>query len=185
MTIFLAFIFLSERFTRLEILPIGLMIFGSLMSAFGRWDVVGTGLTLSLLSSLAAAIQQIISKVSVKDVHPMVLTFYRAMIAAATIGSWACLKGSLQFKVAIKYWVVTAAGSFLAPFAGILLMYYSYKYWEISRSSLLMTMQPLFVLVMAVIFLHKVPHAKELFGGFFILAGAFWISWLQYRKKNA
>jgi drug/metabolite transporter (DMT)-like permease len=43
-------IFLNERLSIIELGPIAIMILGGVLSAIGRWDVVGIGITLSLLA---------------------------------------------------------------------------------------------------------------------------------------
>jgi drug/metabolite transporter (DMT)-like permease len=184
LTILLSAIFLHEKLSLVEIFPIGLMVLGGCISALGRWNIVGMGMVLILTSCLAGAVQMLMAKMKVSEIHPNVLVFYRVGIADITILLWILVTGKADFDVGMSYWGVTLLGAFLGPCASFLLTFRSYKYWYLSRSSMVRTAQPLFVLPLAYIFLHKLPEDKELLGGFLILIGAFWIAWLHFRKRG-
>jgi drug/metabolite transporter (DMT)-like permease len=184
LTIILSVLFLRERFKTIETIPIVVMIFGGMISAIGRWSIVGLGIILTLLACLSASIQMLIAKVKVKQIHPNILVFYRVGIAAVVIVIWTFSVGKADFHVPVRYWLVTMLGAFLGPCASFLFMFRSYQYWGLSRSSIVHISQPLFVLPMAFIFLQKIPTAKELWGGFIILFGAFLLSWLHLKHKK-
>jgi drug/metabolite transporter (DMT)-like permease len=184
LTIVLSAIFLRERFSPIEIIPISIMIIGGAISGIGRWSVVGTGIILTICACLAAAVQMLIAKVKVKQIHPNVLVFYRVGIAAVLIALWTFSIGKAEFHTAPRYWLVTMLGAFLGPCASFLFMFRSYQYWGLSRSSIVLISQPLFVLPMAFVFLQRLPTSRGLIGGFLILAGAFWLAWLHFRRKR-
>ncbi len=184
LTIILSAIFLRERFTPIELIPIAIMVIGGAISALGRWSVVGLGIILTICACLAATIQMLIAKVKVRQIHPNVLVFYRVGIAALMIAIWTFSIGKADFHAAPRYWLITMLGAFLGPCASFLFMFRSYQYWGLSRSSIVHISQPLFVLPMAFIFLQRIPTSKGLIGGFLILAGAFWLAWIHFRGKS-
>jgi drug/metabolite transporter (DMT)-like permease len=184
LTIILSALFLKERFKTIEILPIALMVTGGVVSSIGRWNIVGMGIILTLFACLSASIQMLIAKVKVKQIHPNILVFYRVGIAAVLIAIWTFSIGKADFQAAPRYWFVTMLGAFLGPCASFLFMFRSYQYWGLSRSSIVHISQPLFVLPMAFIFLHRIPTSKGLWGGFIILIGAFWLAWLHFKHKK-
>lgn len=184
LTIVLSAVLLKERFYAIEILPIAVMIIGGVISSIGRWSMVGTGIILTICACFAAAIQMLIAKVKVRQIHPNVLVFYRVGIAALLIALWTFSIGKAQFHSPPRYWLVTMLGAFLGPCASFLFMFRSYRYWGLSRSSIVHISQPLFVLPMAFIFLRKLPSSRGLIGGFLILSGAFWLVWLHFRQKS-
>jgi len=177
-------IFLREKLSGKEIVPIALMILGGCISAIGRWEIVGVGIILTLLACLMAAAQMLIAKAKVEEVHPNILVFYRVGIGAIVILFWVLLTGKANFRVETSYWYITLLGAFLGPCASFLLTFRSYRYWSLSRSSVVRTSEPLFVLPLAYIFLHKIPVGKELLGGLVILVGAFWLAKLHFGKKT-
>ena len=171
--IILSVFILGERLRLIEAVPIGIMVLGGAMTTFGRWHIVGTGVVLTLLGCVAVAVQMIVVKLNVKEIHPNVLVFYRVSLAALVIALWSSVTGRLHFEISVPHLVVTLLGAFLGPCASFLLTFRSYRYWELSRSSIVLTAQPLFVLPMAAVAFSKIPTGLELAGGFVILGGAF------------
>jgi drug/metabolite transporter (DMT)-like permease len=49
-------------------------------------------------------------------------------------------------------------------------------YWELSRASIVVVVQPLFVIPLAYLVFGKFPGGMELIGGMVILIGAFWLA---------
>lgn len=182
MAIVAGVVFLKERFKREELIAMIIMFIGSMYSIKGRWNIVGKGVIFTLLAGCAGAFQLLIAKVYAKRIHPNVMVTYRVGIAALLLGIWAVLSGRMDFKVDLKYWLVTLLGAFLGPCVSFLFTFRAYYYWELSKSSILLTLQPLLVLPMAYIFLGTLPDIKELLGGLIILIGAAWLAFLQAEK---
>ena len=178
--IVLSTLLLHERFRAKELIPIAVMIIGGCMSAIGRWHIVGIGTILTILACFAAAVQMLIAKSKVKEIHPNILVFYRVSIAVVFIALWVFLTGKANFNVKPSYWLITFLGAFLGPCASFLFTFRSYRYWGLSRSSIVLNAQPLIVLPLAYIFLSKIPTEKELLGGLIILIGAFWLAWIHF-----
>ncbi|KPJ72307.1 hypothetical protein AMJ52_06755 [candidate division TA06 bacterium DG_78] len=177
-------LFLGERLSIIELGPIIIMILGGVLSAIGRWDVVGTGIILSLLGCCAFAIQMLMAKMVVDDIHPNILVFYRVGIGVCVIALWTFLTGKADFDVKTSYWLVTFLGAFLGPCFSFLLTFQSYRIWDLSRSTIVRTTQPLFVLPLAYLILNKLPTKKELFGGLIILVGSFWFAWIHFIQRK-
>lgn len=177
--IILSMLFLGERLRWIEAVPIAIMVLGGAMTTLGRWHIVGTGVVLTLLGCIAVAVQMLVVKMNVDEIHPNVLVFYRVSLAAVVIGLWGLVNGKLYFDVGTSHLLVTLTGAFLGPCASFLLTFRSYRYWELSRSSIILTGQPLLVLPMAYLAFGKILTGMELLGGFVILAGAFYLVWLH------
>ncbi len=183
LTIVLSVIILHEKIKGKEIIPIAIMISGGVLSTVGRWHIVGAGVVLTLLACCAVSVQMLIAKMKVVEIHPNVLVFYRVGLAALCITIWTFLTGRANFNVASPYWGSTLLGAFLGPCASFLLTFRSYRYWDLSRSSMVLTAQPLLVLPMAYIAFGRIPIGRELIGGFVILVGAFWLVWSHRTQK--
>lgn len=177
--IVLSVFFLGERLRGIEVLAIGIMVLGGAMTTIGRWHIVGTGVVLTLFGCVAVAVQMLVVKRSVGDIHPNVLVFYRVALAAVVIAVWSVLTGKLQFRISTPHLLITLLGAFLGPCASFLLTFRSYRYWELSRSSIMLTAQPLLVLPMAYLVFGKIPTGLELTGGFVILVGALFLVWFH------
>jgi drug/metabolite transporter (DMT)-like permease len=178
--IILSFIILGERLALKELPPIGLMVVGCVFSAVGRWEVVGIGIVLALSAAFMAAIQQVVAKIAVARSHPDIMVFYRVIIAALIIAIWNLLTGSTDFHVKLSYWLVLLLGAFLGPTLSFHFMYRAYRYWDLSKVSVVIIAQPLIVLPLAYLFLGKLPAQNELIGGFVIMGGAVWLGLLHF-----
>ncbi|MCZ6678054.1 MAG: DMT family transporter [Candidatus Poribacteria bacterium] len=185
MTILLATVFLCERLKRIELIAVTVMIAGGCVSTIGNWKIVGLGTLLTLLACLSMSIQFLIGKMNTGQVHPSVLVFYRVAIAAGVLAVWTFGFRDAKFSVAPKIWLVTLLGAFLGPCASYHLTFRSYRYWDMSRTATLMTLQPLFATPLAFIFLaDQQMTAQQLWGGLTIMLGAFALVWFHVNPNN-
>ena len=182
MAILAGVFFLKEKLSKYEMLAMLVMLAGSLWSVRGRWDIVGPGVILTLLAGCAGAAQLLIAKSLTNIVHVNVLVAYRVGIGAGFTAAWALANRNLNFDVEPSYWHVTLLGAFLGPCASFLLTFRAYRYWNLSQSSLVLTIQPLLVLPLASCFLGTFPAEKELTGGLIILLGAFCLAFAHLKK---
>jgi drug/metabolite transporter (DMT)-like permease len=185
LTILAGGLFLGERLALRELTPASLMIAGAVVTALGQWELVGGGVILTLLACCLAAVQGLMAKTAVETIHPNVVVFYRVALGVVSIGLWAVAAGKLDFGVAASYWLVTLLGAFLGPCASFLLRYRALRCWPLSRSALVMTVQPLFVLPMEYLTSRELPTGRELLGGFLLLGGALWFAWIHFDGKKA
>jgi len=184
LVIALSFIFLGERLSVRDVTPVAIMVLGGLLSAIGRWDNVGIGMLLTLLGCGSVAIQMILAKTIIKDVPSSTLAFYRVGIGALIVAPWTLFSGKANFNVPLTYWGSTLLGALLGPCISMLFFFRSYRYWDLSSTSIVMTMEPLFVLPLTYFFLNAFPNQQELLGGGLILAGAFWLALVHYNGKR-
>jgi len=175
---------LGERLSKRELFFITIMVIGGCLSTIGRWRIVGSGTVLTILACGAVTIQMLLAKKESASVHPDVLAFYRVSIAAVVIAAWTFLLGRAEFNVEGSYWLVTLLGAFLGPCASFLLMFRAFVHWELSRASMIKTMQPLFVLPMAYMIFGSIPTGRALLGGLLILVGALGLSWMHLGNQN-
>jgi drug/metabolite transporter (DMT)-like permease len=171
--IILSFFMLGERLRMIEVAPIAAMVLGGAITTVGRWHIIGTGVILTLAGCVAVSIQMLVVKMNVERIHPNIMVFFRVFLAAVITGFWAVASGRLDLNVEISYVLVAVLGAFLGPCASFLLTFRSYRYWDLSRSSIVLTGQPLLVIPMAYFFFGKLPTGFELLGGLIILGGAF------------
>jgi drug/metabolite transporter (DMT)-like permease len=179
LTIIASFFVLREKISPWEILPFAIMLAGGVISTIGVWHAVATGVALTLLACVATAIQMLLAKKSITALHPNTLVFYRVGGAAVTITLYTLLINKIEFSGNITHWAATLTGALLGPCCSFLLTFRSYRYWSLSRSSIILTIQPLFVLPMAYIAFGTIPTALQLIGGAIILAGALWLARLH------
>jgi drug/metabolite transporter (DMT)-like permease len=177
--IVLSYFILGERLRMIEVAPISIMVLGGAVTTVGRGHIVGTGVVLTLMGCVAVAVQMLVVKMNVRRIHPNVMVFFRVSLAAVITGLWGTINGKLDFDIGATYLFIALLGAFLGPCASFLLTFRSYRYWDLSRSSIVLTGQPLLVIPMAYIAFGKLPNGFEMLGGLIILGGAFWLVWLH------
>lgn len=181
LTIFASYVVLREKMSAWEILPFVIMLIGGVISTIGVWHAVATGVVLTFLACITVAIQMVVAKKSITELHPNTLVFFRVAGAAFTITLFTLLIHKVEFSGDISHWAATLSGALLGPCCSFLLTFRSYRYWSLSRSSIVLTIQPLFVLPMSYIVLGQIPTVLQLIGGTIILAGALWLAELHKR----
>ena len=177
-------IVLKEKLSALEIVCLMIMVAGGCLATIGQWKVVGTGVVLVMLSCAAAAVQHLIAKVYSRAIGTSTLVFYRASIGALTVALWLMVRGGADFDVPARYWAVTLLGALLGPCIGYLLTWRAFRYWDLARSGIVWTAQPLFVLPMAWLAFGRLAQPQELAGGAVILAGAAVLAWVHLRHAT-
>ena len=175
-------LFFKERLLKEELIAVAIMVTGSFYSINGKWDIVGRGVFYIILATFAGAVQLLIAKAYSKKIDINVMVAYRVGIAAVFVFVWDILSGKVELSVPFKYWFVTMLGAFLGPCASFLFTFRSYRYWELSKASILLTLQPVFVLPLSYCFLGILPDKKEIIGGAVILFGAVWLALIQAKK---
>ena len=175
---------LRERLLLVEILAGTVMIAGGCISSIGNWQSDGLGVVLILIGCAAFAGVNVTLKVAVAHADPFVLNFYRLAFAAPALGACLVLWGRPEFNVEPEYWGALALGVVLAPCAGVLCQIHSFKYWALSRSTLVFMAQPLFVLPAAYFLLNAEPSKQQLIGGLIILAGGLWLVGIHGRRRG-
>lgn len=183
-TVLGGFLVLHERLSPVELVAGVVMIAGGCISSIGNWQSDWVGVVLILIGCAAFAGVNVTLKVAVRHADPIVLNFYRLAIATPVLGAYAFLSGRANFDVEPKYWGALALGVVLAPCAGVLCQIHSFKYWALSRSTLVFMIQPLFVLPAALFLLKRTPTNQQLIGGLIILAGGLWLVWTHGRNRS-
>jgi drug/metabolite transporter (DMT)-like permease len=179
-----AALFLHERLARAELIALVVMFVGGLFSVTGRWDKIGDGVIFTILAVSAMALQLFLAKTKSQKIHPNVIVVYRTLVGSLLIGLWLWISGAANFAVDLKYWFVALLGAFLGPCAGFLLIFHSYRHWSLSQSSIVLTIQPLWILPMAYLFLESLPSWRELTGGIIILTGAVLLAYFELVKSK-
>ncbi len=173
----------KEHLRVLELVAVALMLCGSLVSTLGRWEIVGWGFLLTLASAAFTGITAVVAKLSVARLRPNVLVFYRVACAVPFTIAWVLITGALDLNVPVRYWIVTCLGALLGPCLSFVFTFRAYRYWDLSRASMVQIIQPLIVMPLAYAFLARLPAMRELLGGMVILAGGLWIALIQLSRK--
>src|SRR5262249_19128377 len=110
-------VFLRERFNSFEGLGIGIALVGSLMTTYRGGRLLMIGLGLCLLSSVMEGLTVILVKLAVRKVSPLVVIFYRSLLASSLALVYGFVTGRIQMPSGRTFLIIASAslaGSFLA-----------------------------------------------------------------------
>lgn len=172
-------IFLRERLSRSEVIAIAVMLVGGCICFVGKWEFSIRGAALILLCTVAGAAWRLLAKAGAPHVPPMAGNFYRCAVSAALIGLWAWATGGLDLAAEPSRWAAVFLGALLGPCIAMSLMFASYRYWDLSKTSMVVMAQPLIVLPAALVLPGPALELQQLIGGMIILAGGLWLVWMH------
>ena len=163
-------VFLRERFNSVEGLGVVIALVGSLVTTYRGGQMLMIGLGLCLLSSVMEGITVILVKVAVRKVSPLVIIFYRSLLASGIALVYGLLTGRLQMPPAGTLAIIAGAslaGSFLANVT----FYASLARIDVTRATAIKTLQPFFVLMAAYVVFTTLPTSQQVLGGAIIVMG--------------
>jgi len=176
--------FLGERLRWIEAAAIGVMVLGGCVSSLGDWRVVGTGVVLILLSAVTAMIWRLIFKAQLQRIRPMGANAYRLFMSFAVLLTWVLCTGDHRVSAEPGRWAALLVGAFLGPCVAMTLLFHSYRYWDLSKASMVWMAEPLFVLPVALLMPSASLTWRQFAGGMIILAGGFWLVWMHGRHRQ-
>jgi drug/metabolite transporter (DMT)-like permease len=187
MTILLGVVLLKEHVRPLEWLAVAVMVGGGVLSTMGgTWQAEWWAIVLTLAASFCTALQFTLGKFGGdKHIPPLVMNVYRTAVAAIAITVVTLAIGEFDLAMAEpRHWGALLLGALLGPCLSVTLIYDSYRYWEMTRTAMVLTLQPLAVLPMAYVIFHDIPGGWKLIGGLIILAGGLWLVALHRPPHN-
>lgn len=172
--------FLRERFNSLEGIGVGMALVGSLVTTYRGGQLLLIGLGLCLISSVMEGLTVILVKLAVRKVSPLVIIFYRSLMASAIALVYGLATGRLQMPSGETLLVIVAAslaGSFLANVT----FYASLSRIDVTQATAIKTLQPFFVLLAGYLVFTSLPTGQQLLGGAIIVTG---ILCLLYGRRS-
>lgn len=166
------FIF-HERFGPVEIFGGFLALAGAFVISYTGGTTLETlfikGTGIVFFNAVFAAIATLVVKAHVKKLSPELLNLNRAV--------WLLMFSVIMFFVRGESVIFSTAGvanttiGAVLEFIAILTVYYSFKYIEVSRSSIVQSLKGIFVLLVAFLFFGTFPETYQLIGGMLTVAG--------------
>jgi drug/metabolite transporter (DMT)-like permease len=184
-------IILREKFGHVELVGAAIALAGAFIISYTgetslkKLFIPGTGII--VLNAIFATSASLVVKVHVKSLSPELLSLNRStFLFLFSLLMLFIFDQSLIIPVpAIKNIVV---GATLGPFLSILTVYYSFKYIDASRSSIVQCLKGIFVLTGAYFFFKTFPQPHQIAGGLITIAGVLIMSLAQSniikRKKK-
>ena len=172
---------LHEKFGPIEIFGGFLALSGAFIISYSggttleTFFIKGTGIV--FFNALFATTATLLVKTQIKNLSPELLNLNRAVwLSVFSMIMFYAMGDSASFTV--KAVTNTIAGAIL-EFIAILTVYYSYKFIEASRSSVVQSLKGIFVLIVSFIAFGILPLPHQLLGGIITVAGVLTMAMAQ------
>lgn len=166
---FLEPVFLNVKFNPIYIVFGVLVLLGLyiLSPDFTFENTTVQGMIFGIVSALCYAIRILILKRHVNQYNGVVLMFYQTVIISVCLFPTLLFMDISGLQSQLPYLLLLA---FLTTAIGHSLMVYSLQYFSASTTSIISSVQPIFGILLAFIFLNEIPNMNTLIGGGLILA---------------
>ncbi len=130
--------------------------------------IPGTGVV--VVNAMFATVASLVVKVHVRKMSAELLNLNRSVWLLVFSLIMMVVYGQ-SFEIPVTALKNIIVGALLGPFLAILAIYYSFRYFEASRSSVVQSLKGIFVLVGAYFFFGTFPLPHQLAGGLITIAG--------------
>jgi drug/metabolite transporter (DMT)-like permease len=165
---------LKEKFSWIESAGVFLALTGAFIISYtggtSLKNMFIPGTLVVLMNAILASATSIIGKVNVKKLTPELITLNHTV--------WLLIYAACLMVFLRQPWTIPgpafaniAAGAVLGPFIGVLMVYYSFKFIEASRSSIIQSLKGIVVLAGAWLYFGTLPLPHQVLGGLFTVAG--------------
>jgi len=124
------------------------------------------GILLGIFSALCYAIRILIMKQQVSKYHGSMLMFYQLLIISVFLAPSLFFMETSGLKSQFPFVLLLAL---ITTAIGHTMMVLSFKYFAVSTASIISSVQPVFGIILGVIFLAEIPNLNTFIGGFLIL----------------
>ncbi|MEL6717544.1 MAG: DMT family transporter [Bacteroidota bacterium] len=168
MTALLEPILLKTKFQSTQLLLASIVLLGIffLVPEFSLDNSITQGVLMGLLSALAYSIRNVILKTKISDFNGSVIMFYQLVVTIVLLIPALFLYSSVQvpqfFGQIVLLGLVTTA-------IGHTLFLNTFKHFSVSTASIMSSMQPIYGILLGMIFLKEFPNWQSIIGGALIL----------------
>lgn len=178
---------LGEKFGPVETFGAVIAIVGAFIISYtgetslAKLFIPGTGVV--LINAIFATAATLVVKVHVKKLSPELMNLNRS-VWLLVFSVIMLFYFDQQLSIPLSALKNIAIGALLGPFLAILTVYYSFRYIDASRSSIVQSLKGIFVLIGAYLFFGTFPLPHQLIGGLVTVAGVLIMTFARARKKN-
>lgn len=180
-------IYLNEKFSLMEGAGAMLALAGAFVVSYqGGTSLSGLfipGAGIVLVNAFLASVASVVVKLNVRDLGPEVINTNRSIwLLAFSVVMFAALDQPFVFDPKVLGNI--AFGAFIGDFLAVLLIYYSFFYIEVSKSSIVQSTKVVFVLAGSILYFGNMPLLHQLLGGLLTLVGVILISAAKLPRFN-
>ncbi|MFH2054678.1 MAG: EamA family transporter [bacterium] len=181
--ILLAVLLLRERLNRWEVVGAALSIGGIfIMRATMRIEYT-EGFWLVLSGSFLFGLTELFSKIAIRHVEPTLLTFLRNL-SMAVLYWLVFLSGTGDLQGVDLVWPGIIALGIVGPILSRVNYMQALKRMELTKVAVISQGQPVFVILIALVFFRHLPSLREMLGGIILTFGCLIMVYARTRKET-
>ena len=169
-SLFLGFVFLGERLNKWETVGIIVTVAGGLIVAYQKEGYLILGTLMALLSALFYSILSFLVKRIAQDLNMLTVANLRALGVAIVALIYLIITGRFQIP-GLTDLMLMAFGGLTGAYIAKACQFQSIKLLDVSRSTAVMPMESLFVVIFSYFIFEDLPSVIKLVGGAGIIAG--------------
>jgi drug/metabolite transporter (DMT)-like permease len=188
--VFMAIIFLKERYNKIEIIGVVLTILGTFIISYNTDTSLKSlfipGVNFILISCFFYAIRTIWSKKVIHHFTALSLNLNKVVFLFLTAAILLILTKSSIYINKVAFWNIFI-GSIIGPFITSFFQFISLKYIDASRATLIQSTTGFITLILAWVYFKTLPMPYQIVGGFITIIGLVIITTKRpsfIRKKN-
>lgn len=175
----------KEKISRTKVLAILLAVVGLLMFLEKDLDINMTGVTLAFFSGVAyAAYVIIMDKGGVRDLHPMLITFYCCCVASIIMFSYGTVAGQLTYAMTSKGWLYLFIMAMCVSVGANSMIPVAVKHVGPTATSILGMFEPISTVILGILLLNETCTPRGLLGCALVISAVVLLTLESSREKK-
>lgn len=175
-TIIFGVFVLKEKFTQVEGVGIMVAVVGVFILAYGNLSMEILGTVVLVVASLLSALTNLLSKVFVKNIHPITLAGGNSMFVSLFVPVYVFSLGNFQFNIPLEAAGLTALLSITGVVLSFIFFFKALQVYDVSKAVTIRTVEPFLTAIFSFFILSLVPNSNQLLGGIMIVVGVIALS---------
>lgn len=182
-TTFLEPLILKTRFQLIHLLLALLVVVGIIfiVPSFDFEHSYFKAILLGIISAVFYSLRNLITKPKVTKYQGSVLMFYQLAVVSLMLAPSYLLMDMGNFNTHLSEIILL---SLLTTAIGHTWFIYSFKNFSVTTASIISSLQPVYGIIIGMIFLSEYPATRTIIGGVLILASVFMESLITYRRSS-
>ncbi len=167
-------IFLKEKLNRGEVIGIVITIIGGVIVAYQREGYLILGTITALTAAFFYSVLSFAVKKYASDLNMLTVANLRTMGVSIVVFIYLLALGKFEFPSAIDF-IYMALGGLTGAYIAKASQFQSIKLLGIARSTAVMPLESIFVIIFSYTIFNELPSAIKLAGGFMIVFGVYFL----------
>ena len=182
-TTFLEPLILKTRFQLIHLILALLVVVGILfiVPSFSVEHDYSKAIILGIISAVFYSLRNLITKTKVTKYQGSVLMFYQLAVITVLLSPTYFLMDTSNLSTHFSEVILL---SLLTTAIGHTWFIYSFKNFSVTTASIISSLQPVYGIIIGMIFLSEYPATRTIIGGVLILASVFMESLITYRRSS-